>query len=65
MSEAGMSIVRKLLSHSHPAAQAEHDRAAELARLHDLYRAGILSAAEVKAIRTHLLTNAAAHRSAA
>jgi hypothetical protein len=38
-----MSIVRRLFTHSRPAAQADRDLAAELARLHDLQRAGILS----------------------
>jgi hypothetical protein len=59
-----MSIVRKLLTHSRPAAEADRDLAAELARLHDLRRAGIISAAESKAIRTHLLIDAD-HRNAA
>jgi hypothetical protein len=59
-----MSIVRRLFTHSRPAAQADRDLAAELARLHDLQRAGILSPAETKAIRTHLLVDAA-HRPAA
>jgi hypothetical protein len=59
-----MSIVRRLFTHSRPAAQADRDLAAELARLHDLQRAGILSPAEAKAIRTHLLVDAA-HRPAA
>jgi hypothetical protein len=64
MSEYGMSIVRRLFTHSQPAAQADRDLAAELARLHDLHRAGILSAAEVKAIRTHLLVDASARTAA-
>jgi hypothetical protein len=60
-----MSIVRRLFAHHHPSGQADRDLAAELARLHDLQRAGILSAAEVRAIRAHLLVDAAAHRPAA
>jgi hypothetical protein len=54
-----MRIVGKLFAHHHPAGQADRDLAAELARLHDLQRAGILSPAEVKAIRAHLLAEPA------
>jgi hypothetical protein len=64
MAENSMSIVRRLLTQNRPAAQADSDLAVELARLHDLRRAGILSAAESKAIRTHLLVDAS-HRHAA
>jgi hypothetical protein len=59
-----MSIVRRLLTHTRPAAQVDRDLALELARLQDLRRAGILSPAESKAIRTHLLIDAAHHRAA-
>ena len=64
IAENSMSIVRRLLTQHRPAAQPDTDLAVELARLHDLRRAGILSAAESKAIRTHLLIDAA-HRPAA
>jgi hypothetical protein len=59
MAENDMGMVRKLLTQNRPAAQADSDLAVELARLHDLRRAGILSAAESKAIRVHLLIDAA------
>jgi hypothetical protein len=59
-----MSIVGKLFAHRHPAGQADRDLAAELARLHDLQRAGILSAAEAKAIRAQLLAASAPRRAA-
>lgn len=59
-----MSIVRRLLSHSRPPAQAGRDLAAELARVSDLRRAGILSPAESRAIRQRLLDDAAHHQAA-
>lgn len=54
-----MSIVRRLLSHTRPATQPDRDLAAELARVADLRRAGILSSAESKALRARLLADAA------
>lgn len=61
-----MSIVRRLFSHTRPAAEPGRDLAAELARVHDLRRAGILTADEAKAARGRLVTHVEpAHRSAA
>ena len=53
-----MSIVRRFLSHTRPPTQSDRDLAAELARVADLRRAGILSAAEGKAVRARLLADA-------
>jgi hypothetical protein len=52
-----MSIVRRLLTHHRPDAQPDLQLAAELARIHDLHRAGIINAVEERSLRTRLLAD--------
>ena len=59
-----MSIVRRLLTHHRPDAQPDRDLAAELARIHDLHRAGIISSVEERALRTRLLVDGAGRAAA-
>jgi hypothetical protein len=59
-----MSIVRRLLTHHRPDAQSDREMAAELARIHDLHRAGIINAVEERSLRTRLLVDGSLRRAA-
>jgi hypothetical protein len=59
-----MGIVRRLLTHHRPDGQPQREVAAELARIHDLHRAGIISAVEERSLRVRLLSDGSARRAA-